>query len=519
MNARLVSNFPLALVTTSGLAVSLTLCSCTVGPKYEPPQTVVPQSFSNLTADGFRASSTVNASRTPDAQWWMMLGDTTLNGLIERAISGNLDLRLASSRIREARAARGISESGLYPTMDLSGRAERSRQSENAFGGGGGGGGGGGTPSGRPSNLFQIGFDAGWELDVFGAVRRSVDAADADIQGAEERRRDTMVTLAAELARNYVELRGQQRRLEIARKNIQLQKDTLELTQSRFRAGLTSDLDVAQAESSVSAVEAEIPSLDQGIKQTMHRIAVLVGQQPSALVTELSTPTAIPLTPGELPVGLPSDLLRRRADVRAAERGIAAQTARVGVATADLFPRFSLSGSFGLSASKLPTVPDSSSRFWSFGPAVRWPILDWGRVRSTIRVEEARTEQALIGYEQAVLKSFEDVENALVAYGREQDRRESLRTALAANERAFKTANDLYTAGLTDFQRVLDTQRNLFSSEDSLTLSDQSVATNLIALYKALGGGWEVTLPENQQPEERKRPPASSVLSQGDRSE
>lgn len=490
------------------VAALIAVGGCKVGPTYKQPETGVPGAFTHTGADGFDVASRVNAQKAVDAEWWKLLGDPVLDSLIQRAAAGNLDLKLAAARIREARAQRGVVAAEAYPQVDATGVAERSRRSKNTFQDGGGGN----FAGGRATNLFQAGFDANWELDIFGRVSSGVDAADADIQFAEEDRRDVLVTLVSEVARNYVELRGFQARLDIVRKNIETQRATLELTQSRFKAGLTSDLDVAQAESSLSGTQSQVPSLDRSVQAAIHRIGVLLGGQPTALMSELAASAPIPTTPGELPIGLPSELLRRRPDIRRAERDVAGATARIGVATADLYPRFSLTGSFGFAADKVPSLPDASSRFWSIGPAVRWPLLDWSRIRSNIKVQDARTEQALVRYERAVLGSFEEVENALVAYSREQARRRSLTESVASNRRAFDLANQLYKSGISDFQRVLDSQRSLFAAEDALSDSERTVTSNLVALYKALGGGWETFSPvaETTAANETVRPPVSS---------
>jgi NodT family efflux transporter outer membrane factor (OMF) lipoprotein len=496
-NTNMISK-PLSLLTAASL---LALSGCKVGPDYTAvqPKSPPPTAFTHTGGEGFEPPSVTKPGEPPQVEWWKVLNDPKLDDLVQRAWNGNLDLRLATARIREARAQRGVIAPQALPQVDASGSASRQRDSRNTHQGGFGG-------SGDAYNLFQAGFDASWEIDVFGRVARDVEAADADIQSAQEDRRAVLVTLVSEVARNYVELRGFQQRLAIARKNIQVQQSTLELTKNRFKAGLVSDLDVAQAESSLSTTESVVPPLDAAVQASIHRIGVLLGRQPTELMTELSPVADIPTPPAEIPVGLPSDLLRRRPDIRRAERDVAAATARIGVATADLYPRFSLTGSFGFAADKVPSLPDASSRFWSFGPSVRWPILDWGRIRSNIAVQDARTEQALVRFEQAVLGSFEDVEDALVAYSREQARLRSLQASVTSDRRAFEVANKLYSSGVSDFQRVLDTQRSLFASEDALTESQKVVATKLVAVYKALGGGWEKFTPEKPLAKPRLRP-------------
>ena len=457
---------------------------CKVGPDYVAPTPVAPEHFSHTDAEGFATTSTLIADKAPELTWWESLRDPKLDELIERAVQGNLDLRLAAARIREARAQRGVVATDDLPQISLDGQYTRSRASKSSTQGLGG------VP--LTQNLFQLGFDASWELDVFGGNRRAIEAADAMIGSTIESRRGVILTLLSELAVNYVDLRGFQRRLDIARRNIDLQKQTVDLTKSRFDAGLTNEVDVAQARASLATTQSTVPTFDQGVHQSIHRIGVLLGEQPTALESELLTEATIPTVPDEIPVGIPSDLLRRRPDVRMAERDLASSTANIGVAVADLFPKFSLTGSFGHQSLHQQQFANATSRFWSFGPAMQWPIFQFGRVRANIAVADAQTDQALVRYQQAVLTSFEDVENAMVSFTREQDRRKSLQEAVDANQRAFDLSNQLYTNGLTDFLVVLDSQRALQASEDSLAESQTTVASNLISLYKALGGGWDV---------------------------
>ena len=330
-----------------------------------------------------------------------------LNSLVERAVRSNLDLRLAEARIREARASRVVTASGAWPTLNVSGSYTRNRASENGVAVPGEG-----TvivPSGGANldqNFYQSGFDANWEIDVFGGVRRSVEAADATVEATVEDRRDVLVTLLGEVARNYIDLRGFQRQLAVARANLKTQQDTLELTQVRFQAGLASDLDVAQQEAQVNTTASQIPTLESGLKQAAYALDVLLGSQPGALWGELAKEAEIPSLPPEVLVGLPSDLLRRRPDVRRAERQLAAATAQVGAATADLFPKFSLTGIAGLQSVSASDWLTRGSRFWSIGPTISWPVFDAGRIRANIEIRNAQQEQALTQYEKSILSAF-----------------------------------------------------------------------------------------------------------------
>jgi multidrug efflux system outer membrane protein len=474
----------------AGLLLLLGIVGCAVGPNYQMPEMRVPAKWSEAPQPG------VTTQPLHVTRWWGTFNDPQLDSLVERAVRSNLDLRQAEARVREARALRGVAAADFWPTIDASGSYARSRRSENVASTQIGAVNGSTAPGGIPSSklvqdLFQAGFDASWELDLFGGVRRSIEAADADLAASVEDLRDVLVTLLAEVARNYVEVRGFQRRITIAQENIRSQQETLELTQARFEAGLTSELDVVQAASQLATTQAQVPTLETSLKQGIHRLSVLLGQDPAGLLPELSWEAPIPPAPPEVPVGLPADLLRRRADVRRTERQLAAATARIGVAVADLFPKLSLTGSLGLQSDQLANLPLGSSRFWSIGPSLSWPVFDAGRIRANIQVQNAREEQRLAQYEQVVLTSLEEVENALVAYSREQVRRHKLTEAVEANQRAVELANELYIRGLGDFLNVLESQRSLFASQSGLVESEAIVSSNVVALYKALGGGWE----------------------------
>lgn len=352
------------------------------------------------------------------------------------------------------------------------------------------------TPTGsssfdRTQDLYQTGFDATWELDIFGGNRRAVEAANADIAAAEESRRDVLVSLLAELARNYLTLREAQARLDIARENISVQAETVNITQARFEAGLTSELDVSRAKAQLAGTQAQVPALEAAIAATIHRLGVLTGKDPAALHDELVEGKPLPPTPPQVPAGMPSDLLRRRADVRRAERQLAAATARIGEATADLFPKFSLTGNFGFQSDTPGDLTIGANQVWGFGPAIKFPLFDAGRIRANINVQNARQEQALALYEKAVKESLEDAETSLVEYAKEQERFRAIEHAVASNKRAVELANERYARGLTDFVNVLDAQRSLYATQDQLVQSQTTVVLNLVALYKALGGGWE----------------------------
>ena len=461
------------------LLSTLVVAGCTVGPDYEPPDRPMPRQWVGpATQPATRASVTVGGAADV-AEWWHHFNDPVLHSLIQRAVAQNLDLAQAESRLRQARAARRIEASQLYPQADVGASYRRL-----------------GAVRGSAESLYDASLDAAWEIDIFGGVRRSVQAAEADIAFAEEDLRDLLVTLTSEVALNYLDLRGFQRQIEISRQNLDTQEETARLVRRRQQGGLVPRLDVANADAQVAATRSQIPRLQQAERQTIYNIALLLGLEPAALVEELEPEAAIPLSPAEVPVGLPSDLLRRRPDIRRAEADLQGATARLGVATADLFPRFSLTGALGTSSDTLRGLGNASSAFWSIGPSISWPIFTAGSIRANIAVQTEAQEQAAIRYEQSVLTALRDVESALVAYAREQQRRFALIDAVEANRLRVKLAQTLYVGGETDSLQVLDAQRSLFAAEDALVQSDRTVAQNLVVLYKALGGGWEAIVPE-----------------------
>jgi multidrug efflux system outer membrane protein len=451
------------------------LTGCLVGPEYQPPQMQVPA--------GWTGPASVEPAPV-DVQelvhWWTAFNDPALTSLVDRAVAFNLDLKLAEARIRQARAARGIAVAGIGPTVNASGSAVRSRTAITTAN----------RTQGIISNLYQTGLDSSWELDIFGGTRRNIEAAEADLQAAVEDRRDVLVTLTAEVALNYIDLRAFQQRTGIARQNLKAQEHTADLTRKRFEAGFVGPLDVANADAQVATTASLIPLLESSARQAIYSLGILLGREPAALLEELTPAAAIPAAPPEVPAGLPADMLRRRPDIRRAEAQIHSATARIGVATADLFPKFALSGSIGYRSNQFSSWVDWVNRFWSLGPSASWQIFASGAVRSNIELQKALQEQALFAYQQTVLTALQDVENALIASAKEADHLKALTEAVAANRQAVQLSTQLYTQGQIDFLNVLNAQRSLFVSEDALVQSTGSVSTTLVALYKALGGGW-----------------------------
>lgn len=459
----------------------LSLSACAVGPDFKPPEVSVPGSFSGQAP----VSSGPVSSEADLRHWWTVFADPTLTSLIQRALSSNLDLKRADARIRQARAARGVALSGLGPTVEAQGAFQRSQASGTSLGTKGD------KVSGPLANTYQVGFDASWELDVFGGIRRGVEAADADLRAALDARRDALVRLTAEVGRTYIDLRAYQQRIAVARRNLDAQAHSAKLTRQRFQAGFVNGLDVAEAQAQVATTAAQIPLLESAERQSMYSLAILLGQNPAFLLGELSPSGEIPLAGPPVPIGLPSELLRRRPDIRRAEAEIHAATARVGVATADLFPRFYLFGSSGYQSTDSRSLFDPLSAFWSIGPSAAWTLFSTGRIRAQIEVQEAIEEEALVTYELTVLQALQEVENALVACEKEEGHRRALVDAVIANRKAVALSTSLYVEGQTDFLNVIQSQRALYVSEEALVKSVQTVSTNLVALYKSLGGGWD----------------------------
>lgn len=460
---------------TAFLALFVLWGCVSVGPDYVPPETAVPPTWHAVMDDSL---APVPADPETLARWWAALDDAVLTDLIERAVTGNIDLQTALARIREARARRGISQAGFYPTVDAFGAYTRSRGSDS-------------SGSGREVELYSTGLDAGWELDVFGGTRRSVEAADADLAASWEDLNHVLVSLLAEVAFNYIDVRALQARIAVAEANARTQEETYLLARSRHEAGLTDALAVQSALYNLAGTRAQIPTLRTSLDGAQNRLAVLLGEAPGTLHPELSAERAIPVPPATVAVGVPADTVRQRPDVRRAERQLAAQTARIGVATADLYPRFTLFGAVGYDASSLGNLVDSDNLGWRFGPRISWRLFQGGAIRQNIEVRSALQDQALTHYQTTVLGALEEAENALTAYVGEQLRRESLIQATEAAEEAFQLARDQYEAGLVDFNTVLIAQRSLLSFQDQLAQSEGTVTINLVRLYKAMGGGWE----------------------------
>ena len=470
---------PVRLILAS--ACAWLVGGCMVGPNYHPPEATAPPAWVGVTEPAAAAASVATPAPPQVVAWWRTFNDPQLTALVEAALTVNLDIQLAAARLRQARAARGVTAGGLWPSLDASASYRRVPSSSSSVS----------VVSSQGPNVYQTGFDAAWELDLFGGIRRNVEAATATIQAAQAGLQDAQVSLAAEVALNYVQLRGFQQQIVIAQQNLQTQQHTAALTRQRWQAGFVSRLDVANADALVASTQAQLPGLETSARQAIYALSVLLARPPADWLHELATTQPLPITPPAVPVGLPSDLLRRRPDIREAEAQIHAATAQIGVATADLFPKFSLTGAVSWQSNMLQNWFSKGNFSSSLGPTMQWALFQGGSVVANIHVQEALRDQAFLTYQKAVLTAFQDVENALIAFAKEWEHRQALTDAVMANQKAAELATLLYTAGQTDFLSLLEAQRSLYTAEDALVPSSRTTATDLIALYKALGGGWE----------------------------
>ena len=451
------------------LAVALGGCAA-VGPDYSEPQLAVPAGWSAGT--GTDAMDAVLLAR-----WWHGFGDPVLDRLVADALAANLDLAQARARLREARARRGVAGAALAPSVDASLSGSRSRSS-------------GQSGSGSTRELYSAGFDASWELDVFGGLRRSVEAAQADLEASVESLSDTRVSLAAEVALNYIDLRTAEQRLAIAEESIASRGENHQIIRWRQQAGLVSELDLAQATTDLESTRAVLPPLRTAVTEAKNRLAVLLGRNPGELESLVHADRPIPLAAAEIVAAIPADTLRQRPDVRAAERRLAAQTARLGEAEAARYPSFRLSGSLGLEALELDALADRGANTHSLFGGITAPVFNAGRIAANIEIQDALVEQARLAYRAAVLAALEEVENALTAVANTDARRAKLAEAAAAARTTLAIAEYRYASGLADFLSVLDAQRTQLSLDEQLAGSTGELARAQVRLYKALGGGW-----------------------------
>lgn len=460
------------------------LAGCIVGPDYTPVSKAMPSQWDQL------LSGEMTHEPNLPIRWWYVLEDPTLNELVEQARANNPTLEAAGWRILEVRATRDYVLGEYYPSLDAVGSYNRVRSSDYGLAKPQNGN------SNRARSLYSAGFDASWELYLFGQFDRAVESAQASFEAEIENYHDILISLYAEVAANYVDMRTTQARLQFARENLELQKQTLKLAESRFRAGLVPELDVEQAKLNLNNTESAIPLLLSREQADNYRLCVLTGLNPGQLSQQLSEPGAVPRLDTQAQVILPAQLLRQRPDIRRAERQLAAQTANIGLAEGDLYPSFTLNGSIALQATDFSDMTKDGSEAYSFGPGFRWAIFDANRIKNNIRIQETRTQQLFYHYQQTVLTAQEEVENAITDFIQEKRRNVSLAQSVDSAKRSSVLVETLYKSGLTDFQNVLVTQRALSAQQDSLAESQGQMAQNLIQLYKALGGGWNPDRPE-----------------------
>lgn len=479
----------LKLLLIPTLCLSLAGC-VTVGPDYKQPP--APKAdVSGIADSAAQQGRRASINKQDLVSWWTVFNDPTLSQLIQEALQGNLDVRQARAKVREARAQLTISRAGLFPSVDATGSYQQARAitSYNADG----------EALRTENTYYSAGFDATWEIDIFGGTRRGVEAAQADIQSEQASLESVWVSMAAEVAQTYVAIRSYQQRLAVAENNLKAQADTLEILEARQKAGLSDELDVQQARYNLEKSRSTIPTLKSGLELSYNALAVLVGKMPGQLQKRLEKPQAIPKAPFSVVLKIPADTLRQRPDIRMAERALAAQTARIGVATADLYPKFYLIGSIGLESMKSSKLFNADSNVWSILPSITWPIFRAGSIRANIEVQNAKQEQLAAQYDKAVLVAVKEIRNSLTAFNQEQQRLAALTAAVDAAQKAADIAQDKYRQGLVNFNDVLDAQRSLFSYDDQRITSQEAITGDIISLYKALGGGWQHMRTETPQ--------------------
>jgi NodT family efflux transporter outer membrane factor (OMF) lipoprotein len=487
-------------------AALLLLAGCTVGPNFETPEWLSPASWFAKKAEPIQRTPSLPVAEPIDPDWWDLFKDPELTALERRVAGENLDVQVATVRLAESRAQLGVVGAAQFPNLNANGSYTRQKASDvgvfskapNALGANGASGSTTGGVSSSVLNAFdvyQVGFDASWEVDLWGRVRRSVESATASVEASAEFRRATLISSLAELARDYIQLRGIQLQLQIARDNTKTAQQSLQLTQQRATGGVTTDLDVANAAAQLRTTEAQIPALEQQESEFINAISLLLGEPPNTLQAELIKPKPVPPIPPRIPVGVPSELARRRPDIREAEAQLHATTADIGVAVANFYPSVTLTGSVGLQSLQPWQMFNLNARNFAAGPGITIPIFEGGQLRATLVLRKAQQQEAAIFYQKTVLGAWHEVDNALTAYRTEQTRRDRLAQAVAENQRALSLAQSRYQEGVADFLQVLTAQQNLLSTQQQLALATTNVSANLVAVYKALGGGWETQMP------------------------
>lgn len=462
-----------------------TLAGCAVGPDYQTPELNMPAKW-GAAQPAIGAKGVASPQNQPPqlGRWWERLNDKTLNRLVEESIAGNLDVATAKARVRQARATYKQSVGALFPTVTGSGSYTRADDGSNVSSNGD-------VTVKGPYDSYQLGLNASWELDLFGANRRAAEAAKYGLDASEESLRNTLLTLVGDVATNYVEARGYQARIDLARRTATSQRETAALTHSKLEAGSASAVDVANAEGLAAGTEANIPELRSAYQQSVNRLSILIGQPPATLNGRLERSAAIPAPRQPVPKGVPANVLLSRPDVRLAERQLAQYTAQIGQAQAALYPDISLAGNIATSGTKIGDLGKSSTISWSFGPSLSVPIFNAGQLQSAVEYAQAMRDEYFVAYRASVLTALEDVENANVAFHQERLRFKSLTASATSYRQAATLSRSLYQAGSTSFLDVLTAERSLYSAEDSALQSKVAIATDYVSLNKALGGGWD----------------------------
>jgi NodT family efflux transporter outer membrane factor (OMF) lipoprotein len=468
------------------------LAACAAGPSYRTPKPDVPPNFASRVAANSAASTLEPTAPTPDlATWWRALNDDELNSLVDRAVKSNLDLQIALDRLQQARTYETVVLGYALPDVDASAAAGRGTGSD--------------LTKGRADTALRsadngtglqhintiAGFDAVWELDLFGKFRREFEAARADTQAARAARYDVLTSVVANVVRAYVDLRGFQVRAGILHKASDVLRESLRIVNIRYERGITNELDVALATRELATLEAEIAPVEAEVNAAQYTLAVLVGEYPEAMVQELSKPDLIPSMPAPTPPGVPLDLLKRRPDIQVAERELAAATARIGVATANLFPEVALVGSIGSQGQGWGTTASVSKHIWSFGPGAVWPLLDFGALDAQVDIAQLAARASMVNYRKTILNAVQQVDTAVDAYEAQQIRMEKLSTAMMAGERAVDLATRRYNRGLTDFLNVVDAERQFYDLQEQYATAQVAQGEQFVQLYKSLGGGWQ----------------------------
>jgi NodT family efflux transporter outer membrane factor (OMF) lipoprotein len=480
----------------AALMAPLLAAGCSVGPNFVPPDPQLPQT--SFMGDKGVAVADARLPPPTDPAWWAVFRDPILTGLARRVADANLDVRTATIRLAQSRFQRGVTAAAAFPSINGDAKYTRELYSQNGIVSLLSGLLGPSASSFNPGalNEYNVGFDASWELDLWGKVRRQVEAADAQVDQAADQRRDALVSSLAELARDYIQLRGVQTQIKIANDNLKVDRDILQLVQERQQRGLQNGLDVENAAAQVESIRAQLPTLQQQESQYINALSLLLDEPPGALQAELRRPRLVPPAPPRVPLGIPSELARRRPDIRTAEAQLHAATANIGVAVGAFYPSVQLNGTVGFDALDIKNLWKGSSLQYMVGPSVTLPIFAGGKLKSTLELRAAQQQEAAITYHKTVLQAWHDIVNALVAYRLEQSRRARLKSQADHSRQALALARSRYTDGVTEFLSVLDAERSLLQAEQQHATSTTNVSLDLVQLFKALGGGWELTFPD-----------------------